>query len=196
VIANSQEYKEGYMKSEKVTDLKQQLIGLFDKEKVLAFFDFQLVVDQNESVQGLCKISEPKEGEAKSNYLSILFIIDIIDDAMEKKVDTLINGISWSGFETHLWGSKMIIPMPHVKHDSQHYLKGVDIYLSANIQVNRSYIADNLYPAIVKILGCKGNELIFWEELPLEKKHLGITDVQRGADGSLIERIIGYFKGP
>ena len=50
------------MKSEKVTDLKQQLIGLFDKEKVVAFFDFRLVVDQNESVQGLCKISESKEG--------------------------------------------------------------------------------------------------------------------------------------
>jgi hypothetical protein len=184
------------MKSEKVTDLKQQLIGLFDKEKVLAFFDFQLVIDQNESVQGLCKISEPKEGEAKSNYLSILFIIDTIGDAMEEKVDTLIKGISWSGFETHLWGSNMIIPMPHVRNDSQHYLKEVDIYLGANTRVSRSYIVDYLYPAIIKILGCRGNELIFWEELPVEKKHLEITDVQRGMDGSLVERIINYFKGP
>jgi len=184
------------MKSEKVTDLKQQLIGLFDKEKVVAFFDFRLVVDQNESVQGLCKISESKEGEAKSNYLSILFIIDIIDGATEEKVDKLIKGISWSGFEANLWGISMIIPMPYVKHDSQHYLKEVDIYLSTNTQVSRSYIIDNLYPAIIKILGCKGNELIFWEELPVEKKHLKITDVQRKMDGSLIERIIAYFKGP
>jgi hypothetical protein len=185
------------MKCEKVTDLKQQLIGLFDKEKVLAFFDFHLVVDQNESIQGLCKISEPKAGEAKSNYLSILFIIDIIDGAMEEKVDTLMKGISWSGFETYLWGSSMIIPMPYVKqHDSQHYLKEVDIYLNANTRVSRSYIVDNLYPAIIKILGCKGNGLIFWEELSDEKKHLEITDVQRGTEGSLIERIIGYFKGP
>jgi hypothetical protein len=183
------------MSNEKVTDLKQQLIGLFDKENVIAFFDFRLTVDQNESVQGLCKISEPKDGETKSNYLSLLFIIDTIDDTVEAKVDALVKGIQWSGLKARLYGSNMVIPMPHVKYDTRHYLKDVEIYLSPQIRVSRSYIADNLYPAISGILGCTANELIFWDELSFEKKHLEIADVQKDADRSMIEQIIGYFKG-
>jgi len=181
--------------SEKVIDLKQQLIGLFDKENVLAFFDFQLAVDQNESVQGLCKISEPKEGESKSNYLSILFIIDTINDMVEAKVDTLIKGISWNGFKACLYGSNMIIPMPHVGSETQHYLKEVEIYLNPQILASRSYIVDNLYPAILKILGCTSNELTFWDELPVEKKQLKVSDVHNYADRSFINQIIDYFKG-
>jgi hypothetical protein len=180
---------------EEVIDLKQQLMGLFDKEKVLAFFDFQLVLDQNESVQGLCKISEPKEGQAKSPYLALLFIIDAVDDAAEKKVDALMKGISWMGFKNHLRGSTMIIPMPRVASDTRHYLKEVDIYLSPDVRVSRSYIVDHLYPAIVTMLGCRGNEPIFWDELPLEKKQLEMADTNKRADRSLIEQIIAYFKG-
>jgi hypothetical protein len=89
----------------------------------------------------------------------------------------------------------MIIPMPRVASDTRHYLKEVDIYLSPNTQVGRSYIVDHLYPAIVTMLGCRGNEPVFWDELPLEKKHLEMADTNKRADRSLIEQIIGYFKG-
>lgn len=183
------------MKSDEVTDLKQELVGLFDKENVVAFFDFQLAVDQNESVQGLCKISGPKEGETKSNYLSLLFIIDAPNDAAETKVDKLIRNISWSGLETRLDGTRMVIPMPHVGYDTRHYFKGVEIYLAPEIRVDRSYIADKLYPAISGILGCMANEIIFWEELPSEKKRLEAADVKNNADRTLIEQVIDYFRG-
>ncbi len=183
------------MKSEKVIDLKQQLIGLFDKENMLAFFDFHLPLDQNESVQGLCKIAVPKEGEAKSKYLSLLFIIDTIDDAVAEKVDSHLRGISWSGHKNCLRGSTMIIPMPHVSYEARHYIQEVEIYLSPHTKVSRSYIVDEFYPAILKILGCRGNELIFWDERPRNKKHLEIADVHMGSDHSLIEQIIGYFTG-
>ncbi len=179
---------------EKVTDLKQQLIGLFDKEQVLAFFGFQLAVEGDLSVQGLCKIAEPKEGEAKSNYLSLLFIIDTVDDAVGERVDSLLKGIPWSEFKNYLRGSDMIIPMPQVSYETRHYLKEIEIYLSPHTRVSRSYIVDDLYPAILKILGCRGDELVFWDELPPEKRRLEMSDGPKEAHRSLAERIIGYFR--
>ena len=37
-----------------------------------------------------------------SDCLSLPFIIDTIDDAVEEKIDSLIKGISWSGFKKRL----------------------------------------------------------------------------------------------
>lgn len=108
------------MKSEKIIDLKQQLIGLFEKEEVLAFFDFELMVDPGLSVQGLCKISEPKVGASMSNYLSLLFIVDVINDATEAKVDSYINGIFWHEFKKRLNGIDMIVRIPHVNYGTRH----------------------------------------------------------------------------
>lgn len=183
------------MKSEKIIDLKQQLIGLFEKEEVLAFFDFELTVDPGASVQGLCKISEPKAGAAKSNYLSLLFIIDAIDDAIEAKVDAHMKGILWQEFKGRLSGIDMIVPMPHVGYGTRHYLKEVELYLDRQTQITPSFVSGDLYRAIVKTLGCSGGEPVFWSDLPRVKKQLERTEIHQGADRSMIETIIDYFKG-
>jgi hypothetical protein len=183
------------MKSEKIIDLKQQLIGLFEKEEVLAFFDFELAVDPGASVQGLCKISEPKAGTSKSNYLSLLFIIDAIDDAIEAKVDLYMKGILWHEFKDRMSGIDMVVPMPHVSYGTRHYLKEVELYLGRKTQITPSFVSGDLYPAIVKTLGCRGGEPVFWNDLPREKKQFELTELPQGTDRSLIETIIDYFKG-
>ncbi len=187
--------KASHMKREKVIDLKQQLIGLFDKEDVLAFFDFLLIVDRTETVPGLCKIAEPKAGESKSNYLSLLFIIDTIDDRMKDRVDSIMKGISWGEFKQYLKGIDMLIPMPHVSYETQHYLEEIEIYLSPQLRITKPYLADDLYPAIVKTLGCRGNGLIFWDEFPLNKEVINKDSIPKETDRSLIDQMIAYFKG-
>jgi hypothetical protein len=183
------------MKSEKVTDLKEQWIGLFDREEVVAFFDFLWTLDQKDRVQGLCKISEPKKGEAKSNYLSLLFIMDTTDEAMDGLIDSYMKRVPWTDFKKYLSGIDMIIPLPHVSYGTRHYLKEVEIYLVPDMKITRAFIADTLYPAIQKVLPCQGNELIFWEELPRERQHLRIDPVHKGTDRSLVDTIVAYFRG-
>ncbi len=183
------------MKSEKIIDLKQQLIGLFEKEEVLAFFDFELAVAPGASVQGLCKISEPKAGTSKSNYLSLLFIIDAIDDAIEAKVDSYMKGILWHEFKNDISGIDMIVPMPNVSYGMRHYLKEVELYLGRQTQITPSFVSCDLYPAIVKTLGCRGGEPVFWDDLPREKQQFERTEAHQGTDRSLIDMIIDYFKG-
>ncbi len=183
------------MKSAKIIDLKQELIGLFEKEEVLAFFDFELAVVSGSSVQGLCKISEPKVGASQSNYLSLLFIIDTIDDAIEAKVASYMNGIVWPEFKNRLSGIDMIVPMPHVSYSTRHYLKEVELYLSRQMQITPSFVSGDLYSAIVKMLVCSGGELVFWSDVPREKQQLELTESLKGKDRSLIETISDYFKG-
>jgi hypothetical protein len=162
---------------------------------MLAFFDFQLIVDQKETVQGLCKISEPKAGVSKSNYLSLLFIIDTIGNGISDRVDSIVTGVSWDEFRKHLQGIDMIISIPRVSYDAQHYFKGIEIYLSPQFQVTKSYLADELYPAIIKTLGCRSNGLIFWDDLPFKKEDIKKDDIQKETNRSLIDQLITYFKG-
>ncbi|MHB8773184.1 MAG: hypothetical protein ACYC7J_19485 [Syntrophales bacterium] len=180
------------MRREKAIDLEQQLIELFDREDVLAFFDFQLPVDQKATVQGLCKISEPNQKDSKSGYLSILLIIDTVDEAVEDAVRALMKGISWAELKKHTPGIEMIIPMPHVSHGTQHYLEEIAVYLAPQQRITKSYLTDDLYPAIMNTLGCSGNGLIFWDERLRPQKDAN-RDRQDKPDRSLLERMIAYF---
>jgi len=154
------------MSNEKILDLEEQFIGQFDREDLIAFFDFQLAVDQKESVQGLCRISKPKKGEAVSNYISLLFVIDKIDDRFKGEIDSHMRGISWDDLMNKLKRCEMIVPMPHVSYETRHFSQGVEIYLDRDMQITKEYIGDDLYPAILEIFHCKSNELTFWEDFP------------------------------
>jgi hypothetical protein len=177
--------------SAKIIDVKQQLIDLFEKENVLAFFDFQLTLDQKETIQGLCKIAEPKEGQSKSNYLSLFFIIDTSEEAKESTIDALIKGIAWGDFKKYMQGIDTVVSIPHVNYGTHHYIKEVELYLSPSQQATRAYLAGALYPAINKALGCRGGDLVFWDEIPFEKKNL---EIPQETDRSLIAQLIDYFK--
>ncbi|MDQ5984369.1 MAG: hypothetical protein CSYNP_00064 [Syntrophus sp. SKADARSKE-3] len=183
------------MRHEKIIDLKQQLIDLFDREEILAFFDFQLAIRSNENIQGLCKISEPKKGQAASYYLSLLFIIDTTDDAIEGLVDAHIKATSWVDFKHFVKGVNMVVPLPHVRNETRHCLKEVEIYFDGNTRITRPYIAHELYPAILRVFRCIGGELVFWEELSSEKKQLKIDPGHHEGNRSLIDMVVDYFKG-
>ena len=183
------------MKREPITDLKEQWIKLFDREELVAFFDFKWAADETNRIHGLCKISEPRKGQAKSNYLSLLFIIDATDEAMEGLISLRIKDIPWADLNNYMAGIDMIVPLPHVSYGTQHYLKEVEIYLARDRRLSRTFIADELYPAMLKIFPCQGSELTFWEELPPEKKHLPIDQALKKTDRSLIDTIVNFFKG-
>lgn len=166
IMDNGKIKKEGHMSNENIFDLEEQFIGQFDREDLLAFFDFQLAVDQNENVQGLCRISKPKKGEAISNYISLLFIIDKIDDRFKGEIDSHMKGISWDDLKNKLRGCEMIVPMSHVSYETRQFSQDVEIYLGRDMQITREYIGNDLYPAILEIFRCKSNELTFWEDFP------------------------------
>lgn len=181
------------MTPKKIIDLKQETIGLFDKEDMLAFFDFDLPADQIETVQGLCKISKPKVGKSKLNYLSLLFIIDTVDDGITYKIDAIMKRISWGDLKAHLKEIDMIVPIPHVDYDAQHYLKEIEVYLRPQQRITKPFLADELYPAILKAIGCRSHELTFWNEFSSADEDIEKDNVKSETNRSLIERMLAYF---
>lgn len=151
-------------------DLDQQLNDLFNKEQILAFFDFQLKWKGGEPVSGLCKISRPKVGESRSKYFSVFFIMDTPNERVRKHVRGFVNGINWNSFRRTSPGVKSVFPIPYRTISSEIFFAEADIYVSKSTEINKSYIITCLYPALRKIAGLKAGELIFWDDLLQEQR--------------------------
>jgi hypothetical protein len=174
-------------------DLTRQLIDLFNKEQMLAFFDFQLTPAGNEPVSGLCKISRPKGKGEQTQYVSLLFLIDTPNDALWEHVNIFVNHIGWDAFRRELPGVDTVLSIPHLIHKTGIYFKETAIYLSGDITVSKYFVSNKLYPAILRVMALKAGELVFWEDLPESKEQIkGIAGAKESPQ-SLVSRLKDLF---
>lgn len=174
-------------------DLDQELLELFNKERMIAFFDFQVFPDKGDPCSGLCKISQPKSGSRKSRYISLLFLIDTPHDMAWKHVDAYAGRLDWNAFQHELPGAVTVLPIPHLHRSTGIYFKEVDIYINSSVSTEKRYIANQLYPAVVKIMGLKGGEMVFWDDIPENRQELQRVTIERESNPSLVERIKNFF---
>jgi len=52
---------------------------------------------------------------------------------------------------------------------------------------------NQLYPAISKIMGLKGGEMFFWDDIPEGKKELQGFTTEKELPRSIVERIKNFF---
>ena len=175
-------------------DLNQQLIDLFNKEEMLAFFDFQLSFSGNEQVTGLCKISRPKDTDQDTQYISLLFLIDTPNRALWEHVHAYAENIGWSKFETDLPEIETVLSIPHLHHGIGIYFKETAIYLKSGAAASKYYVTNKLYPAILKIMGLRAGELVFWEDLPETKHNLKGVLAEKESSQSLLSRLKDFFR--
>ncbi len=174
-------------------DLNQQLIDLFNKEEMLAFFDFQLSLSGNEPVSGLCKISRPKDTDQHTQYISLLFLIDTPNGAIWEHVNAYAENIDWSKFEAELPGIETVLSIPHLHHGTGIYFKETAIYLKSDAAASKYYVSNKLYPAILKIMGLRAGELVFWEDLPETKHQLKSVLAEKESSQSMLSRLKDFF---
>jgi|WetSurMetagenome_2_1015567.scaffolds.fasta_scaffold07906_8 hypothetical protein len=174
-------------------DVNQQLIDLFNKEKMLAFFDFRLNLGGDESVSGLCKISRPKGTGEQIQYISLLFLIDTPNEAVGQQVDTFTRNIGWSSFREAMPGVQTVLPIPAGQQGAGIYFKETDIYLNSDVVISKAYVASKLYPAISNIVGLRAGELVFWDDLPEKKQAFqGIVPGEKPGQ-SIVSRLKDFF---
>jgi len=176
-------------------DLTKQLIDLFNKEQMLAFFDFQVTPGGNEPVSGLCKISRPKGTGEQIQYVSLLFLIDTPTDAAWEQVNSFVSNIGWDAFKRELAGAETVLSIPHLIHKTGIYFKETAIYLSSSVTVSKYYVSNKLYPAILRVMGLRAGELVFWEDLPESKQEIKSLRSEKGSPQSLVARLKDFF-GP
>lgn len=174
-------------------DLTRQLIELFNKEQMLAFFDFHIYPGGNDAVSGLCKISKPRGTDQQTQYVSLLFLIDTPDDAVWESVNAFIESIEWHAFEHELPGTGIVLSILHMFHASGMYFKETAIFLGNNIRISRQFVREKLYPAISRVMGLTAGELIFWEDLPETKQEIKQIALERVPSQSFVARLKAFL---
>jgi hypothetical protein len=147
-----------------IIDLDKELISMFDKEEMFAFFDIEIITPSEKIVSGLCKVTKPKAGEARSSYFSLLFIFDISDSETWREVDKLMNDIQWDSFESYSERIDYVLPMLSRSLSTGNYFKEVCVYLTG---IND--LQGNIF-LIKNIMSCrlshfKTGDLTFWDDL-------------------------------
>ena len=150
-------------------DLTQEIIGLFDQEELLAFFDYGHVAfgeGVRYSIEGLCKISKPKGDDRRTDKLFITFIFDTPNDAIWAKVDNYVNQINWESLTETIDEVESVLAMPTESTSNlSHYFQQIDIFLSRNKTVGRAFLSSSLVDGLEKSYGIHARNLSFWGDL-------------------------------
>jgi len=117
----------------KAIDIEGELRELVASEEVLAYFDFTLplggAADAAREVEGLCKVSRPRERKSRSTYLSLFFIVDAPDDATRRAIDTKLSRADWNECSASTPGVDCVMAIPHRHAGAGLFLKEIDAYL-------------------------------------------------------------------
>lgn len=148
-------------------DLHQQFIEVFNREEMLAFFDFRAETGRDCFATGLCKISKPKEGASNTHYFSLLFIIETPDEETWRTVDAWFSSIDWETLRSCLPEFESVLSIPFtLQQFTGNFFQEIDIYVREDTPPSRSFILGALFPAVRSVSGMEAGEPVFWEDLP------------------------------
>ncbi|WP_420264571.1 hypothetical protein [Candidatus Magnetominusculus dajiuhuensis] len=168
-----------------IVDLEQEFYDSFEKEQMLAYFDFAF---PKGALPGLCKISRPKEGHTKSTYFSTLFIIDTTSDSAFNEVASYARKIQWDDFRNYLPGFNSVMAMPYAGQKTETYFLEADIFIDTPIDIPKQFVLHRLYPSIEKVTGFKTGTLVFWDDIDPKKEDTAETRQ------SFFQNIKNFFK--
>lgn len=177
-------------------DLHQQFIEVFNKEEMLAFFDFRATTGKGTTVSGLCKVSKPKDGKSDAHYFSLLFIIETPDEETWRDVDSWFSAILWDDLQECLPEFESVLSIPFTLQEfTGNFFQEIDIYVKENTAPSRSFILGTLFPGVRSVSGIESGEPVFWEDLPLIPKDLPETSPGGGSpNASLMSRLQDFFR--
>ncbi len=143
-------------------DIEAELAEILNKEEMLVSFDFSYLPAGGETVEGLCTISAPKEGQSKISYVTVVLVIDLPDQRSWQAVDAAINGMDWERFCSLSDEITSVLPNPGRSLKSNTYLKEVSLYLATMGRPESNYCSDVLVPLIAEVTGVKPGAINFW----------------------------------
>ena len=152
----------------KTIDIGRELQDIIANEELLAFFDFVLPLAEADGapreVEGLCKVSRPRERRSRATYLSVFFIVDLPDAAIYRALDAHIRKIEWTAGDESAGGIDCVVPIPHRAAGGGLFLKEVDVYLDGRRRPDAAFVREVLQPGLARAVGLRPGELTVWED--------------------------------
>ena len=152
----------------KPIDIEQELHDLVASEEMLAFFDFTLPPGSAAgAVEGLCKVSRPRERRSRSTYVSLFFVVDAADADIRRRVAGHLGRVDWNACGAAMAGVDCILAIPHrdAGSDAGLFLKELDVYLDGSRAPDAAFLREVLHPAIAKATGLRTGEITVWEDV-------------------------------
>lgn len=170
-------------------DIERELIDLSAQEEVLAFFDFTMPIGNGagaSEIEGLCKVSRPKERSSRSTYVSMMFIIDAQDADVHRAVDQHMREVDWDAYAVSTPGVECVLPVPHRSGSAGLFLKEVDVYLDGTQAPTAAFVSSVLQPAVARVVGLRPSEVTVWDDAPAAASKSAPAPE---GDGSLLGRL-------
>ena len=182
----------------KAIDIEGELRELVASEEVLAYFDFTLplggAADAAREVEGLCKVSRPRERKSRSTYLSLFFIVDAPDDATRRAIDTKLSRADWNECSASTPGVDCVMAIPHRHAGAGLFLKEIDAYLDGSYPPTAAFVRDALLPAVARATQLRPGELTIWEETAADPGG-GAPRAAADAGETLLSRLRRFTRG-
>jgi hypothetical protein len=144
-------------------DIMQEVIDLYGREEMLAFFDFGIERAGQAPLSGICRISKPKD-QGQLRYLSLVFVVDTPDVASQRFVPKLLGKLDSDALRAHVAELAEAVVMPASASRPENYVQQIDLLLDADVEPDQSFISAKLLPAIRNLTGLHTSELVWWNE--------------------------------
>lgn len=142
-------------------DLMQDLTRLYQREEMLAFFDFHIAHPGRDPVAGLCRISRPKDAATKVRYLSLTFVVDTPDEAARDTALAALDRIAPEPIRRALPEIREVLPVPSLSGADESLVTQIDLLVQTDPA--RAFIAGQLVPAIGRLAGLEVSDFVWWE---------------------------------
>src|SRR5262249_11320555 len=118
------------------------------------------------AVEGLCKVSRPRERRSRSTYVSLFFVVDTADAPTRRHVAGHLGRVDWHACGAAMPGVDCVLAIPHrdAGSDAGLFLKELDVYLDGSRAPDTKFLRTVLHPAIVKATGLRSGEITVWED--------------------------------
>jgi len=142
-------------------DLMQDLTKLYQREEMLAFFDFQIERAGRDPIAGICRISRPKDAASKVRYLSLTFVIDTPDEAARDAALVALDRIAPAPLRSALPEIREVLPVPSLSGADESLVTQIDLLVQTDPA--RAFIAGQLVPAVGRLAGLNVSDFVWWE---------------------------------
>ena len=144
-------------------DILKDFVDLYNREEMLAFFEFRCARAGADPVHGLCRISKPK-GRVGFSYLSLTFMADAADDGARAAVDDVLAKIEADDFRSMLPAIATVVPVPAMCNGSENYVRQLDAMLQPHIHPGKPFVAERLLPALRSVMQIEASSVVWWAD--------------------------------
>ncbi len=169
-------------------DIRQEIVELYARERMLAFFEFQIDIGTPAPLSGLCRISRPKSDASTLRYLSLIFLVDLTDTTTTTTLKEVFAPLRGEGLRRAVPGLSDVVPLSEVDIGSSNYIAQLDLLIE--VDASEYFVRSQLVPAIAQATGIRPTNFEWWEIEPADRPSAPAPD-----GPSLVARLTKWLRG-